>query len=469
MGSSSSHAAVAAAAAAAAASSAASVHGLSSLSQAEFRRKLRLFMQDKTSLRIFLFLCINFLFMFVELVYGYFSNSLGLISDAGHMLFDCTALAIGLYASFVAKIGANPIYTYGYHRYEIISGYVNGVFLLFIGYFILVESVERLFKPPEIASESLVWVSAIGFVVNIIGLTFFHDHGGHGHSHGGHGHSHGGGGGHGHSVSASGGGSTTACTGGHGGHGAHGHGDEDHEDHDDHAHSHGGHGGHGGGVSCSHNHGSSSGDDYTITLSASPSPLPAPSGGGGVTPHHSKSNIDGIFLHILADTLGSVGVIISSLLVQHFGWTSADAICSMIISLLIVGSVIPLLRNTTDILLNRTPDDLAPSVDSCLQQIRRLHGVVHIERVHFWRFTETDIIGSLHITIVEENTINPDIANNSSSINNNSWTMVRKEASSAPSSQPLDQHILEQVKRILKDGDLKCANLTVQIQTQTSA
>lgn len=50
---------------------------------------LKHFLNDSTSLRIFIFLCINFLFMFVELIYGFYSNSLGLISDAGHMLFDC--------------------------------------------------------------------------------------------------------------------------------------------------------------------------------------------------------------------------------------------------------------------------------------------------------------------------------------------------------------------------------------------
>ncbi len=91
------------------------------------------------------------------------------------MLFDCTALAIGLYASYVSKIKANGTYTYGYARYEILSGYVNGVFLLFIGYFVFVESVERLFEAPEIKSEKLAIVATLGFGVNLIGLFFFHE------------------------------------------------------------------------------------------------------------------------------------------------------------------------------------------------------------------------------------------------------------------------------------------------------
>ena len=71
-------------------------------------------MDNGNSRRIFIFLCINFTFMFVELVVGFLTNSLGLISDAGHMLFDCSALFIGLYASYVSKMKPNQIYTFGY-------------------------------------------------------------------------------------------------------------------------------------------------------------------------------------------------------------------------------------------------------------------------------------------------------------------------------------------------------------------
>lgn len=54
------------------------------------------------------------MFMFVELLYGWWTNSLGLISDAFHMLFDCMALAIGLYASVMKDWEANDVFTYGY-------------------------------------------------------------------------------------------------------------------------------------------------------------------------------------------------------------------------------------------------------------------------------------------------------------------------------------------------------------------
>jgi zinc transporter 5/7 len=85
--------------------------------------------------------------MFVELVYGFLSNSLGLISDSFHMLFDCTALFISLFASYISKMEANSKYTYGYSRIESISGLFNGIFLIFIGFNVLSESIERIYEP----------------------------------------------------------------------------------------------------------------------------------------------------------------------------------------------------------------------------------------------------------------------------------------------------------------------------------
>jgi len=89
--------------------------------------------------------------MFVELIYGYMSGSLGLISDAFHMLFDCAALLIGLIASYITQLkDTDKIYTYGYGRIETISGLFNGIFLIFISYNIFCESVERIFEPIKI-------------------------------------------------------------------------------------------------------------------------------------------------------------------------------------------------------------------------------------------------------------------------------------------------------------------------------
>jgi len=63
-------------------------------------------------------------------------------------------------------------------------------------------------------------------------------------------------------------------------------------------------------------------------------------------------------LHVLADTLGSVGVILSTLLIQTFGWHIADPICSLFIAALIFVSVLPLIKETALVLLLRTPEEL---------------------------------------------------------------------------------------------------------------
>lgn len=68
---------------------------------------------DKDARKIFILLIINFIFTFVEFFYGVWGNSLSLISDSAHMLFDSTALAIGLYASFMSKLKPDMFYTYG--------------------------------------------------------------------------------------------------------------------------------------------------------------------------------------------------------------------------------------------------------------------------------------------------------------------------------------------------------------------
>ena len=74
----------------------------------------------------------------------------GLISDSFHMFFDCTGLLAGLAASVITKWRPNDKYSYGYVRAEVLAGFVNRLFLLFIAFFIMSEAVERLMEPPEV-------------------------------------------------------------------------------------------------------------------------------------------------------------------------------------------------------------------------------------------------------------------------------------------------------------------------------
>ena len=108
------------------------------------------------------------------------------------MLFDSSALVIGLIASYMAQWPSSPTYSFGFKRVEVLSGLVNGVFLVFVGFSVAMESLERLHNPPEVGDNQLMATSVGGLLVNLIGLVFFHDvsHAGHDHGHD-HGHEHG--------------------------------------------------------------------------------------------------------------------------------------------------------------------------------------------------------------------------------------------------------------------------------------
>jgi Co/Zn/Cd efflux system component len=77
------------------------------------KQSLEIILSNQDSKQIFYFLLLNLSYMFVQLAYGVWTNSLGLISDAIHMFFDCLALAVGLYASVMSKWPSNAEYSYG--------------------------------------------------------------------------------------------------------------------------------------------------------------------------------------------------------------------------------------------------------------------------------------------------------------------------------------------------------------------
>jgi solute carrier family 30 (zinc transporter), member 5/7 len=72
------------------------------------------------------------------------------------MLFDCSALVMGLFAAVVSQWKATRIYSYGFGRLEILSGFINGLFLVVIAIFVFIEAFMRLFEPPVIKSEKLI-------------------------------------------------------------------------------------------------------------------------------------------------------------------------------------------------------------------------------------------------------------------------------------------------------------------------
>jgi len=107
-------------------------------------------------------------FMVVEVVGGVITNSLALLSDAGHMLSDAAALGLSLFAMKLGERKATQSKTYGYKRFEIIAAALNGLTLIIISIYIFVEAYHRFTDPPQVQSMGMLAISVIGLIVNII-------------------------------------------------------------------------------------------------------------------------------------------------------------------------------------------------------------------------------------------------------------------------------------------------------------
>ncbi len=119
-------------------------------------------------------LSLSILYFAAELVGSWFSGSLALLADAGHMLIDVAAIGLSLFALWIARKPADEQKTYGYHRVEILIALVNGATLIAISFWIFFEAWGRLREPVVVRGELMFWVALGGLVVNGIGLGLTH-------------------------------------------------------------------------------------------------------------------------------------------------------------------------------------------------------------------------------------------------------------------------------------------------------
>lgn len=288
------------------------------------------------SRKMLIFLGLNMTFMFVEMSYGVYANSLGLISDAFHMLSDCLSIFIALVAAYISSGPADRVYTFGYERVEVLAGLFNGLFLVFVAFNVFCQSIERLYEPQYIESESLLTISVLGLLVNLIGLIFFHEHAHSGHSHASHDHCH-----------------------------LSGHRSNEAND-------------------PKRQHSSTGHDKHDNQ---------------GEAASQANHNLQGVFLHVLADTLGSIAVIISAICIKCFGFYAADPICCFAISFLILISVIPLLKRTMMLLVLGQDGRYSESVQRMLAEETFAGATLEIENVHVWELTEGNLVCSIKVLV----------------------------------------------------------------------
>jgi len=228
-----------------------------------------------------------------EVVGGYLSNSLALLSDAGHMVTDALAIAMGFIAARISKRPPDKNATFGYQRVGLLAALINGLSLLVIAVFIFHESYERLVSLPRIEIPVMLGIAVLGLVGNLV-MAFILGH------------------------------------------------------------------------------------------------------------SHEDLNLKSVWLHVLGDTLSSVGVIISGIIIYFTGWAYADPIASVLIGVIIIWGGIRLVRDTISIFLNLTPKGF--NVETLTQKITDMPDVVDIHDVHLWPVAHNHVAFSAHV-LVDDKTL----------------------------------------------------------------
>lgn len=119
-------------------------------------------------------LLLTAVFMVVEVVGGIVSGSLALLADAGHMLADSLALALALLAFRLSLRPADAKRSYGYHRFQTLAAFVNGLALIVVVVWILVEAAGRLMDPPPVLGGMMMVVAGAGLLVNVVVFLILH-------------------------------------------------------------------------------------------------------------------------------------------------------------------------------------------------------------------------------------------------------------------------------------------------------
>ncbi|KAF3439781.1 hypothetical protein FNV43_RR18059 [Rhamnella rubrinervis] len=293
-------------------------------------------------------LCV--LFMSIEVVGGIKANSLAILTDAAHLLSDVAAFAISLFSLWAAGWGANPRQSYGFFRIEILGALVSIQLIWVLAGILVYEAIVRLINETGKVNGFLMFiVAAFGLVVNIIMALLL----GHGHGHGEHDHSHG--------MTVS----------------AHHH----HEKHskDEHHHAQEGH---------THHHDS---EEHVKPLLDKPK-------------HEKKQqniNVQGAYLHVLGDSIQSVGVMIGGAVIWYKpDWKIVDLICTLIFSVIVLGTTIRMLRSIVEILMESTPKEIdATKLETGLLEMDE---VVAIHELHIWAITVGKVLLACHVKIRPE-------------------------------------------------------------------
>ncbi len=234
-------------------------------------------------------------FFVVEAVAGFVTNSLALLSDAGHMLTDVIGIGMALAAiQLASRFAERPTtvrssHTFGLYRLEILAAFVNALLLFGVAIWVLIEAARRLVDEPEVLGVPMLFVAAAGLVANLVAFALLRE-----------------------------------------------------------------------------------GSKESL-------------------------NVEGAYLEVLADTIGSVGVIIAAVLLEVFGWGWVDPVIGAGIGLWILPRTWRLGRRSVRILLQAAPEGF--DLDALATELTRIDGVVDVHDLHVWTLTSEMDAASAHLMI----------------------------------------------------------------------
>ncbi|MCU0306696.1 MAG: cation diffusion facilitator family transporter [Thermoleophilia bacterium] len=231
-------------------------------------------------------------FAVVELVGGLAGGSLALLADAGHMLGDALALALALGAVTIARRPSTPRHSFGLRRAEILAALVNGVTLVALAIWILVEAAGRLADPPPVAGATTLVIAIAGLGVNLAAGRIL------------------------------------------------------------------------------------------------------------MRGERTSLNLRAALLHVGADALGSVGVIVAAVLIMTTGWLYADPLVGILIGVLILLSSWRVLKESVDVLLEAAPEGL--DADAVGRRMAAHPGVVEVHDLHVWTITSGFPALAAHVTVARD-------------------------------------------------------------------
>lgn len=236
-----------------------------------------------------IFISLSLFALLIEIAGGIFTNSLALLSDAGHVLIDLLALLLAYFSIQFSKRIATKHFTFGYYRAEILAAVINGAALIFVTLYIFYQSYLRFLAPQPIKGPEMLVISIIGFLANLYVVVKIRDY------------------------------------------------------------------------------------------------------------EKGNLNVRGAYLHVLSDTLSSIGVIIAGTLIIVTGNYIFDPIISAVIGLFILASSLQLMKESAHILMEGTP--AAIDLKKLSEDIQKINGVKEIHDLHVWSLSSDICTLSAHILI----------------------------------------------------------------------